>query len=75
MATSITIRRANSLARISCILREKPDPYIADQLEEAKAKLLELRSLRTRPHLDDKILTAWNGAHDFRIRQSRAASG
>ncbi len=42
-------------------LREKPDPYIADQLEEAKAKLLELRSLRTRPHLDDKILTAWNG--------------
>jgi len=42
-------------------LRENPDPYLATQLQEAKAKLLELRSLRIRPHLDDKILTAWNG--------------
>src|SRR5271166_3969021 len=42
-------------------LREKPDPYQAAQLDEAKAKLLEARSHRVRPHLDDKILTAWNG--------------
>ena len=42
-------------------LREKPDPYVASQLAEAKAKLLEVRSQRIRPHLDDKILTAWNG--------------
>ena len=41
-------------------LREAPDPYIAAQLEEARAKLLEVRSRRIRPHLDDKILTAWN---------------
>jgi uncharacterized protein YyaL (SSP411 family) len=27
----------------------------------AKAKLLEARASRMRPHLDDKILTAWNG--------------
>jgi uncharacterized protein YyaL (SSP411 family) len=31
-------------------------------LDEAKAKLLERRNAtRVRPHLDDKILTAWNG--------------
>jgi uncharacterized protein len=30
-------------------------------LQEAKQKLFEARSQRPRPHLDDKILTAWNG--------------
>jgi uncharacterized protein YyaL (SSP411 family) len=41
-------------------LRQMPDPYINTQLEEAKSKLLQLRARRVRPHLDDKILTAWN---------------
>src|SRR5215471_4315022 len=40
-------------------LREAPDPYQATQLEDAKARLLVVRSRRIRPHLDDKILTAW----------------
>jgi len=30
-------------------------------VREASAKLLEARGKRVRPHLDDKILTAWNG--------------
>ena len=30
-------------------------------IEESKTKLFEARSKRPRPHLDDKILTAWNG--------------
>ena len=30
-------------------------------LDQGKQKLLEARNKRPRPHLDDKILTAWNG--------------
>ncbi len=41
-------------------LGEQPNPSHIAQFQEAAAKLLEVRSRRTRPHLDDKILTAWN---------------
>jgi len=41
------------------------DPEISDEeqrlLEAAKSKMLEARSRRVRPHLDDKILASWNG--------------
>jgi uncharacterized protein len=30
-------------------------------LEESRVKLLTVRNTRPRPHLDDKILTSWNG--------------
>ena len=33
----------------------------ADLLASARAKLLAVRNRRPRPHLDDKIITAWNG--------------
>lgn len=33
----------------------------AQLLERARASLLEVRAQRPRPHLDDKIITAWNG--------------
>ena len=36
------------------------EPVDAD-LEEARRILLAARAMRPRPHLDDKILTAWNG--------------
>ncbi|HKW99617.1 MAG TPA: thioredoxin domain-containing protein [Bryobacteraceae bacterium] len=39
----------------------KPVEQIRQALEGAAAKLLAVRSKRVRPHLDDKILTAWNG--------------
>ncbi len=34
---------------------------IRDSLENARKKLFAVRAMRPRPHLDDKIITAWNG--------------
>ena len=39
--------------------RSKND--IDQMLQESRIKLLQVRAARPRPHLDDKILTSWNG--------------
>jgi uncharacterized protein YyaL (SSP411 family) len=39
----------------------RPPEEIREGLREAKRILLEARSRRVRPHLDDKVLTSWNG--------------
>ncbi|PIQ86048.1 MAG: thioredoxin domain-containing protein [Candidatus Omnitrophica bacterium CG11_big_fil_rev_8_21_14_0_20_45_26] len=38
-----------------------PIEIVRRQLEDSRIKLLEVRRQRPRPHLDDKILTDWNG--------------
>jgi len=40
---------------------KKEEAEVRELLVKARAALLELRAKRPRPHLDDKIITAWNG--------------
>ena len=39
----------------------KSEDEIATSLAASRGKLFEIRAQRPRPHLDDKIITAWNG--------------
>ena len=40
---------------------KKSDDEVRKSLAHSREKLLEVRSKRPRPHLDDKIIAAWNG--------------
>ena len=39
----------------------KEEPEIRELLARSRTKLFDVRKKRPRPHLDDKIITAWNG--------------
>ena len=47
----------------------------AKALADSRAKLFERRATRPRPHLDDKILTAWNGLMISAFAKAGAAFG
>jgi uncharacterized protein YyaL (SSP411 family) len=51
---------AQPLSDIS-IRSGQTEVQIVEALGRVREKLFEARALRPRPHLDDKILTAWNG--------------
>jgi uncharacterized protein YyaL (SSP411 family) len=42
-------------------LLKKTEAEVEQSLERSRKKLFELRAKRPRPHLDDKIIVAWNG--------------
>jgi uncharacterized protein len=39
----------------------KPEDAVRDLLRQSREKLFGIRNKRPRPHLDDKIIAAWNG--------------
>ena len=51
---------ARSITDIAKELGQEPR-QIADSLMDARMKLFDARATRPRPHLDDKVLTGWNG--------------
>jgi uncharacterized protein len=52
-----------------------PVETVSKSLAVSRAKLFDLRAKRPRPHLDDKILTAWNGLMISAFSKTGAALG
>lgn len=50
-----------NLIDIDVDLTEAENDSLLNELEEARLKLLDYREKRVYPHVDDKILTSWNG--------------
>lgn len=55
-----TLFRAYSVKRTAEFFKREPEE-VAAILEKGRQILFDARAKRPRPHLDDKIITAWNG--------------
>jgi uncharacterized protein len=55
-----TLFRAYSAKKTAEYFQKTPEDVMAI-FERGRAKLFEARAKRPRPHLDDKVITAWNG--------------
>ena len=52
----------NNILHLSSASEKEPDKAgLAEHLDVARKVLFEVREKRIRPHLDDKVITAWNG--------------
>ena len=69
-----TLFRAMSVKKTSEYFKLEPEKVEAI-LEKGRKMLFDARAKRPRPHLDDKIITAWNGLMISGLARSGAALG
>lgn len=58
---NVLFRAKTSLEIVEVLGLEMDEAALAESLASSRAALFEAREKRPRPHLDDKVLTAWNG--------------
>ena len=69
-----TLYRAVSFKKTAEFFKKSPED-IKTLIDEGLVKLFEARNQRPRPHLDDKIIAAWNGLAIAGLARAGAAFG